>query len=439
MRYSIVLATIAGNILEYFDFLLLAHFAGIFSKIFFPTDDPIVSSLNSLVIFAIGFVMRPLGGAIFGGIADKKGRRTGLSYAVLFAALPTFAIACLPTYETAGWLATALLILCRMGQGLSIGGECTNAGIFLMEHAKENRRCFYSSLLVASGSIGSLCGLGCAFLVVLPDMPNWAWRVPFFIGSILGLFAYQLRKFVQESPEFVHYQNRISMVQTNPNANANVSTNNHDISNALFPFSYRQGLVMTIILGAMVGVSVWIPITYTNFYLTKIAGFNASYGIHYTLVAIVSYILLLPVFGFLADKLGARQVSLSFAVFLLLSAYPIFNILTTGNHFIAQVLLAMFAAGFGASQHAIMLTLYPVQRRCKGAAIGFSIGLGVFGGTAPAIAGWLTQMTHNVCSPSLYIMLVSLLAMVAMFWYGLKMRSTSMDSVAANLTATVHR
>lgn len=431
MRYSIALATIAGNILEYFDFLLLAHFSGIFSKIFFPTDDAIVSSLNTLVIFAIGFVMRPLGGAIFGGLADKKGRRMGLSYSILFAALPTFAIACLPTYETVGWVAPILLILCRMGQGLSIGGECTNAGIFLMEHANIKRRCFYSSLLVASGSIGSLCGLGCAFIVVLPNMPSWAWRVPFLIGAILGLFAYQLRRIVQESPEFIHYQNRVqSNLTTDNNKNINGdnrSNTNNSSSSIRFPFTYSQGLIMTIILGAMVGVSVWIPITYTNFYLTKLAGYGATYGIQYTLVAIVSYILLLPIFGFLADRLGARQVSLTFAVLLFISAYPIFNLLIKGNHFMAQVLLALLAAGFGASQHAIMLSLYPVQKRCQGAAIGFSIGLGVFGGSSPAIAGWLTQITHNLSSPSLYIMAVSLLAVIAMFWYGLKTKAGSLD------------
>jgi MHS family proline/betaine transporter-like MFS transporter len=210
MSLKVFWAVVIGTVLEYFDFLLFAHFSLIIAPLFFPDIDPIVAAIQALGLFAAGFVMRPLGAIIFGWIGDSRGRKHALSSSVLWAALPTLIICFLPSYNSIGIMAPIILILCRMAQGFSLGGEYINAGILLMEHAPLEKRGFYSSILCASAAVGCILALACTFFILNSSMPSWAWRVPFFLGSVAGLMTYKMRKILIESPEFFVFQKQHS-------------------------------------------------------------------------------------------------------------------------------------------------------------------------------------------------------------------------------------
>jgi len=295
MNFKLFFLVILGTVLEYFDFLLFAHFGFILTPLFFPETNPIISALIALGLFAVGFLMRPLGGFFFGSIGDRSGRKATLSLSVLCIVLPTFCIACMPTYEQIGPFASVALLICRMMQGLSLGGEYTNAGVFLMEHAGRNNRGLYSSILAAAGSVGSLIGLACVFIIMKLGITSWGWRIPFLIGAGMGLWGYRLRRLIQESPTFYLFKKRYGSSQL---------TNNVNIwKQILFE---RRAFLITLGIGALVGVLVWIPVTYTNFYLTKIKGMPYEDAVPYTCLASVTYITSLLFMGSLGTD-GMRK------------------------------------------------------------------------------------------------------------------------------------
>ncbi|MBY0461871.1 MAG: MFS transporter, partial [Alphaproteobacteria bacterium] len=253
MSSKILLTVVIGTILEYFDFFLFAHFSLIIAPHFFSDLDPIISSIEGLSLLSIGFIMRPLGAIFFGKIGDFRGRKFALSFAILWTSVPTFIISCLPTHCTIGVLAPIILILCRMGQGFFVGGEYTNAGIFLMEHAPLKKRGFYSSILCISASLGSLMALACAFVILNCDSPSWAWRVPFFLASVCGFIGYKFRTILIESPEISSFQNDVFKNTQKPIWEL-IAQN-------------KKAFFVTIASGALVGALISTPVTYTNFYL----------------------------------------------------------------------------------------------------------------------------------------------------------------------------
>ncbi len=421
MSFKVFWAVVIGTVLEYFDFLLFAHFSLVIAPLFFPDSDPILSAIQGLGLFAVGFFMRPLGAIIFGKIGDLRGRKPALSVSVLWAALPTFIICFLPTYNAIGIFAPIILILCRMAQGLSLGGEYTNSGVLLMEVTPLEKRGFYSSILCASASVGGIIALGCSFVILYSDSPPWAWRIPFFLGSVAGLIGYKMRKILSESPEFFALQNGQKLTSS---------------------FSWKQILedkksfFITLAIGALVGVLLWTPVTYTNFYLTKIVEWNARDAVFMTFLANITYIAVLPFAGIICDRIGARTIMLRSTLAASFLSYPLFLCLIHGYIAITQTGFASLVGFFGAAIHHVMIDLYPVQKRCQAISLGFSLGLAIFGGTAPMIAAWLVDLTGDHTAPALYISIISIVAALAMRSYPLAKRQTERFRLkASNVTA----
>jgi MHS family proline/betaine transporter-like MFS transporter len=404
MRPITFLAAIIGNVLEYFDFLLFAHFSFILTPLFFSNTNPTVTSIVTLGLFAVGFIVRPIGGLLFGTMGDRLGRKTSLTRSILWIALPTFCIGCMPTYETIGFFATFLVLMCRIMQGLSLGGEYANAGIFLMEHVDKNKRGFYSGLLVASGSVGSLAGLGCVYLVLRSGTIEWGWRIPFLLSSILGMCAYQLRKYLSETPEFVEF------------SNISQGHQNKKLSGWKEILSKKQAFLTTIGIGALVSVLVWIPVTYTNFYLTKTLGWSATEAMPMIVLALVNFIVSAIFMGYLGDKLGFSRMMQIAAFVTILSAYPLFYALVSGYVVFAQIGFTVLAAAFGATVHAAMVSLYPAEERCRAISVGISTGISL-GGASPMIAASLVTLTGDELSPALYVIFLAMLGLVAMLYY----------------------
>ncbi|MBX9837698.1 MAG: MFS transporter, partial [Silvanigrellaceae bacterium] len=197
-----ILAAMTGNALEYYDVMLYGFFATMLAPLFFPSDNQAVSYISSLGTFAAGFVMRPVGGLLFGHLGDKFGRRFALVLSIFLVTLPTLTIGLLPTYAEIGIAAPVILVICRLLQGLCVGGEYSGASIFVIEYSKKGKECFAGSILTASGNFGGVMGTFCGFIFTLAFMPTWGWRIPFIIGALMGVMGYYIRTRVNESPEF---------------------------------------------------------------------------------------------------------------------------------------------------------------------------------------------------------------------------------------------
>lgn len=401
MSFKVFWAVVVGTVLEYFDFLLFAHFSFILAPLFFPDIDPIISAIQTLGLFAVGFLMRPLGAIIFGRIGDYKGRKHALSASILCSALPTLIVCFLPSYNIIGVAAPLILIFCRMTQGLSLGGEYINAGIFLMEHTPSAKRGLYSCVLCVSATVGCILALICAFVILYFDTPLWVWRIPFFLGSVAGLISYKMRKILVESPEFLKFQKH-----------------HHAVN-----FSWKQTLkdkkpfFIIIAVGALFGVLIWTPITYTNFYITRILEWRAKDAVFMTLLANMTFGITALIAGIFSNRQKPQTIMLRTALIASLLTYPLFLCLTHGYIALTQIGFSVLAGFFTAPIHRLMLDLYPVHKRCQAISFGFSLGAAIFGGPSPMISAWLVDVTNDHSAPAIYVFITSLMAAWALYLY----------------------
>ena len=377
-----------GNILEYFDFTLFAHFGLIIAPLFFPTSDPVAVSLYSMGLLAIGFLARPLGGFIFGSIGDKYGRSKGLSLSMLGIIIPTLGIALLPTYNSIGIAASICIILLRLAQGVALGGEYSTAAVFIIEHTPTKRHGLISSIICASGSIGSLAALACVEIISKSPFAAWAWRIPFLLAAVSGVITYHLRQRLYETPQFLAFQQNLSkqpILEKTP--------------------WFTVGCIFAI--GAVTALFVWIPISYTPYYLTKILGWKLTQALPFTTLGLVSFMTFLIVTGFVADTVGHLKCMMVGLFLMIGLTYPAFWLLE--HQYIAcfQILTTSFAGIFGATIHPIMINSCQLHQRCRHIGLYFTAGLSLFGGTAPFVCAYLFSLTHSHAWVSAYIVVIA--------------------------------
>jgi MHS family proline/betaine transporter-like MFS transporter len=377
-----LLYVVAGNILEYYDFLLFAHLGFVITPLFFPNYSSTHTHMLSLALFGISFVIRPIGAWIFGYISDRRGRTTALILSVQWAVFPALGLALLPTYATAGVVAAYAFVFLRLLQGIALGGEYPVAGTYLMETYR-NQRGFISGILVASGSVGSLAGLAIAALCLQPETPDWLWRVAFLLGGIGSLISYRLRRLLAEM-----YQPLT-------------------IAKDIIPhLGIRRLAVLTI---GILGVTVWVPFTYSNFYVTKVLGYPASQGLFATFIALVTYISVLPLMG----KWYDRNIPQRFMLWAVAAVCPLtllaFYLLTHAHIVAAQMIFSIAAAGCGAPVHALMNALFPAFVRGRNVGPLFMLGLS-FGGMYPSLSSYIVNETHLDMAPAFITGLISVAA-----------------------------
>ena len=207
-----IIAAVSGTTLEYYDFMLYMHFLFILSPLFFPTDNLVVARMIGMATFALGFVMRPIGGLVFGHLGDRFGRKRALALSIILISLPTFIIGVLPTYAQIGLLAPVILLTCRLLQSFCLGGEATGATVFLVEHAKRGYEGRIGSLLNVGGELGGILGTSLGVIFTLAFMPEWGWRVPFIMGGLFGWIGFYIRSRTSETPAFRQAQQQKSLV-----------------------------------------------------------------------------------------------------------------------------------------------------------------------------------------------------------------------------------
>ncbi len=397
-----IFAAMIGNALEYYDFTLYGFFAAYLSPLYFPSNDPSTSIISSFGVFAAGFLMRPLGGLIFGHLGDRYGRKRALFVSILLITLPTLTIGLLPTYSQIGFLAPLILVICRLAQGICTAGEYTGATVLIAEYTERNQPGFACSLLPASSLIGAIVGTGLGALCLIDTMPDWAWRVPFIMGFIFGLFGLYLRKGIDESPTFI-----------------NLTKNHQTIQSPILEvFKHeRRNFFCTMGIGAAALAPFYIISVYI-ISLTAQLNISPSQGMLFNVGVLMMWMMFIPIIGYFSDKVGLKKMMSFGAILLMVVSLPIFCLvnysLSLETILLAQILLSFCGAFYVAPVGAFLATkVFPASSRYSGMALGISCGEALFGGTAPLIATALVALTGTFIAPGFYLMLCGLMGWIA--------------------------
>jgi proline/betaine transport protein TphA len=398
-----IIAGLYGNTLEWYDFLLYASFAPLFAKVFFTTGSYFISLVETFAVFAIGFLMRPIGGVLLGHYADHVGRRKALIVSIAVMTAATTAIAFLPAYQSAGIMAPILFIFLRLVQGLAVGGELPSSATFLMEHTPVQRRGFVGSLVLSTAFLGIFFGsMVAAFLsetLTEAHLFQWGWRLGYLLGGVLGVVGIYLRLKSQESSTFT----KAELL--------------HEWPITTLLKSHRYNLLLSIIFTGALAVGNYILVAYATTFLVKAESFSLGNALLINFIAIFMLTVFIPCMGFLSDRFGRKALFISGVLGMFLLVFPIFWLLASGSWWYAlwsQLLLALVLSPINATVPTILAERFPTAVRASGVSVGYNIGQAVFGGTVPLVGLILVEMTGNKLAPAWYIFAWALLAIVMM-------------------------
>jgi MHS family proline/betaine transporter-like MFS transporter len=402
-RWRTVIAASIGNALEWFDFVLYGFFAVTMAKLFFPVNDKAMSLLLVFATFGVTFFVRPVGAIVLGSYADRHGRKAAFTLSISLMTAGTALIAVVPTYSSIGLAAPLLMVIARVFQGFSAGGEFGTATALLAEQNPE-RRGFFASWQFASQALTTI--LATTFGVVLartmtPDqLESWGWRIPFLFGLLIGPVAYYIRRHVEETVEFRAMRGKKAPLR-------------EAISNAKTRMLVSLGLVVLCTAGMY-------TLLFMPTYATQQLGMEASGAFSATLLASVIQVALIPLVGALSDRYGRLPIAAASAVAIFLTIYPMFAWLAGAPTFqtllIVQTSFCVLLSGYMGGLAVLMSELFPTHIRTTGLAVSYSFSVAIFGGFGPFISTWLIDVTNNASAPSFYLMfcaLISILGLVA--------------------------
>ncbi len=377
-----------GNLVEWYDWYAYSAFALYFSGSFFPKGDETAQLLNTAGIFALGFLMRPLGGALFGRIADKTGRKQSMTLSVLVMSLGSLLIACTPTYSSIGIAAPVVLLIARLLQGLSVGGEYGVSATYLSEMATQSRRGFYSSFQYVTLIGGQLIALGIQLIlqnVLLTDaqLHEWGWRIPFVIGAILSVVAMYLRSNLHETKAFEAQQNK--------------SEEKKGSIKELLKHPKALFTVIGLTLGGTLAFYTYT--TYMQKFLVNTVHLTKTTSTTISFFTLLLFALLQPVFGALSDRIGRRPLLISFGVLGTIFTVPLLTALsqTTSVWVAFGLLLAalIIVSGYTSINAVVKAELFPAEIRALGVGLPYALTVAIFGGTAEYLALWFKNMGHE--------------------------------------------
>jgi MHS family proline/betaine transporter-like MFS transporter len=397
--HRVIIAASIGNALEWFDILVYGFFAATISKQFFPAADETVSLLLTLGTFAVAYVVRPVGALVLGRYADRAGRKRALMLSIRLMMVATLLIAIMPPYAKIGLVAPIAILLARLVQGFSAGGEFGSATAFLVEQMPEKRG-FMASWQFASQGFATLLAsaFGTVLTATLSDasLESWGWRIPFFFGLLIGPVGYYIRRYVDEAGEFVETADR---------------------ERAPVKETFRtQKDRMLVAMGALaVSTAISYLITYMPTFAVQELDLPASTGFASTLVTGIVLTGLTPVVGHLSDRFGRTRIMLIFATLILALVYPSFAFLVAAPGFAVilgvMFLIGVLKAGYFAPLPAMMSELFPVTNRATGLAVSYNIAVMLFGGTTPLVIVWLVDVTGSKLAPTFYLMFLAVLSL----------------------------
>ncbi|PTQ09998.1 alpha-ketoglutarate permease [Sphingomonas oleivorans] len=379
-RLRSIIGGSTGNLVEWYDWYVYSAFTLYFAPAFFPVGDQTAQLLNAAAIFAVGFLMRPIGAWIMGIYADRRGRKAGLTLSVTLMCLGSLIIAVTPGYAMIGWAAPALLVLARLMQGLSVGGEYGASATYLSEMAGRNRRGFFSSFQYVTLISGQLIAL-CVLLILQASLSeaaleSWGWRIPFAIGGMLAIAVFYLRRGLAETESY---------------KNAAISDAPKSSGWALFT-RYPAQAFTVVALTAGGTLAFYAYSTYMQKFLVNTSGFGRETATEISAAALFLYMLLQPVAGALSDRIGRKPLMVGFGLFGLLCTVPIFSTLETVRSPYAAFALVFGAliivTGYTSINAVVKAELFPAHIRALGVALPYALANTIFGGTAEYVALW---------------------------------------------------
>lgn len=398
--YAAIFAAFIGTALEFYDYALFGFLTPIISKWFFPQDSK-TALLLSYGIFGFGFLVRPMGGLLYGYIGDMYGRRRAMLLSIFGMVVPTTLIGLIPGYHQIGFLAPILLILCRLTQGLSVGGEFSGAAIFVIEHARKDQVYFAGSLVTASSVVGMLLGSTIAYFSILESSPDWGWRIPYILSLPIGLIGFYIRKHTQETAVF----NRLQQHMTNERIPILITLKKN-----------CKASLITFGIGSFIGILYYIPFVFMTYYHTLVTLLSPSTTLSIITLGLGVYIIFLCLAGCLADKYSPQKIMLTGIFSSLFLAYPIFWLINLGSLssvLLGEILLAILAGTFIGPANGLTASLFEARSRCRGVAFSLGLGISVFGGGTPMALIYAIDKTQIMTLPSVCIIMGSLIALIS--------------------------
>ncbi len=381
-RLKSIFSGSVGNMVEWYDWYVYAAFSLYFAKAFFPSGDTTAQLLNTAAIFAVGFLMRPIGGWLMGLYADRKGRKAALMVSVLMMCFGSLIIALTPSYETIGVAAPILLVVARLLQGLSVGGEYGTSATYLSEMATKERRGFFSSFQYVTLISGQLIALG--VLIVLQQtltteqLYSWGWRIPFVIGALCAVVALYLRRGMEETESFTKKKEKPK--------------------ESLMRTLMRHPKELLTVVGLTMGgtLAFYTYTTYMQKYLVNTVGMSISDSTTISAATLFLFMCLQPVIGSLSDKIGRRPILIAFGVLGTICTVPILTTLHTietwwGAFFLIMAAL-IIVSGYTSINAVVKAELFPTEIRALGVGLPYALTVSIFGGTAEYIALWFKSI-----------------------------------------------
>lgn len=376
-----------GNLVEWYDFYAYTAFALYFAPKFFPQSDPVVQQFNAAVLFAATFLMRPLGGWLFGFIADRYGRRLSLTVSVVCMCFGSLMIAVTPTHETIGFAAPAILALARIIEGLSLGGEYGASATYLSEVADPRHRGFYSSFQYVTLIGGQLTAIIVLLLLqkvfLTPEeLKDWGWRIPFAIGAMLAIVAAVMRRSLQETDAFIEAKKVV-----NPSGSLRGL------------FNYPRELLLVVGLTAGGTAAFYTFTTYMQTFVKLSVGLTEDQTTLVIFGSLIFATILQPVYGAISDRIGRKPLLIFFGIAGTLATVPILTLLKEAKSpFVAFLLICgawLFVAGYTSINAIVKAELFPTNVRALGVGLPYAITVSLFGGTAPAVALYFKTIGHE--------------------------------------------
>lgn len=414
-----ITAAALGNAMEWFDFGVYGFVAYALGQIFFPGATPGVQVIAALATFSVPFLVRPLGGIFFGALGDKYGRQKILAITIIIMAISTFCIGLIPSYDSIGIWAPILLLLAKLAQGFSVGGEYSGAAIFVAEYSPDKKRGFMGSWL----DFGSIAGfvLGAGVVVVLSSVLGeqrfmaWGWRLPFFLALPLGVIGLYLRHALEETPAFQKHSENLQQ---------------HSAADAPQPVSFAEiarghwrSLLSCVGLVIATNVTYYMLLTYMPSYLSHNLHYPEDHGILIIIVVMLGMLFVQPVIGLLSDRFGRRPFVIGGSIGLLLLAVPCFMLITSGSLvliFAGLLVLAVLLNAFTGVMASSLPAMFPTKIRYSALAIAFNISV-LIAGLTPTLSAWLVEVTQNLYMPAYYLMAIAVVGLVT----GILMKETA--------------
>jgi MHS family proline/betaine transporter-like MFS transporter len=422
------MAAAVGNAMEWFDFGIYAYLAVTIGKVFFPGGS--TQLLASFTAFAASFLVRPLGGLFFGPLGDRIGRKKVLALTMVMMAAGTFCIGLIPSYSSIGLVSPALLLVCRLVQGFSTGGEYGGAATFIAEYAPDKRRGFFGSFL----ELGTLTGYtGAASLVLVLNtalgddaMLQWGWRIPFLVGGPIGVIGLYLRVKLDETPAF---QKRAAQLSHSPEPRLSENVPQKELKSIFV--EQRRTLLLCVGLVAAYNVTDYMLLSYMPAYLTDALGYENSMELVAAIITMVAMAAVIQRVGRLNDRFGRKPVLMAGMLGFCLLTIPAFALFQQGS-FVA-VLIGLL--GLGAclvcllgTMSATLPALFPTDVRYGSLSIGYNVATAVFGGTAPGVMTYLVDSTGDKLAPAYYASGAAVLGIIAVA----RMKETARQPLAGS-------